>query len=77
MQDKGKEMKKNFIKKLWCILIAMITVEIFLTACGSRGEDEAEQESRTEEQAELQTETQSDVQVEFQTPKFNKIKTLE
>lgn len=67
MQDKGKEMKKNFIKKLWCILIAMITVEIFLTACGSRGEDEAEQESRTEEQDELQTETQSDVQVEFQT----------
>ena len=67
MQDKGKEMKENFIKKLWCILIAMITVGIFLTACGSRGEDEAEQESWTEEQDELQTETQSDVQVEFQT----------
>ena len=67
MQDKGKEMKENFIKKLWCILIATITVGIFLTSCGSRGEDEAEQESRTEEQDELQTETQPDVQVEFQT----------
>lgn len=67
MQDKGKEMKENFIKKLWCILIATITAGIFLTACGSRGEDETEQESRTEEQDELQTETQSDVQVEFQT----------
>lgn len=67
MKDKRNEMKENFIKKLWCILIATITVGIFLTACGSRGEDEAEQESRTEEQDELQTETQSDVQVEFQT----------
>ena len=62
MQDKGKEMKENFIKKLRCILIAVITVGIFLTACGSRGEEEAEAEqesqpvtiygSRGEEQAE-------------------------
>lgn len=67
MQDKGKEMKEQLIKKLWCILIAMIMVGIFLTACSSRGEEEAEQESQSEEQDELQAETQSDVQTEFQT----------
>lgn len=66
MQDKGKEMKKNLIKKLQCILIAVITAGIFLTACGSRGEEEAEQESQPEEQDELQAETQPDVQAESQ-----------
>ena len=66
MQDKGKEMKENFIKKLQCILIAMITAGIFLTACGSRGEEKAQQESQPEEQDELQAETQPDVQAESQ-----------
>lgn len=67
MRDKGKEMKGNFIKKLWGILIAMITVGIFLTACGSRGEEEVEQGSQPKEQDELQAGTQSDVKAEFQT----------
>ena len=67
MRNKGKEMKENFIKKLRCILIAVITAGIFLTACGSRVEEEAEQESQPEEQDELQAETQSEIQAEFQT----------
>ena len=76
MQDKGKEMKENFIKKLRCILIAAITVGIFLTACGSAGEEEAEQESQPvtacdstgEEKAEQesQPEEQDELQAETQ-----------
>lgn len=76
MQDKGKEMKENLRKKLRYILIAMITVGIFLTACSSRGEEEAEQESqsgtvcgsRGEEAAEQesQTEEQDELQTETQ-----------
>ena len=72
MQNKGKEMKENFIKKLWCILIAMITVGIILTACGSRGEEEAEQESQpvtvcgSREEEEAEQESQSEEQDELQ-----------
>ena len=40
-------MKEKLIKMRWCILIAMITVGTFLTACGSREEEEAEQESQS------------------------------
>ncbi len=67
MQDKGTKLRENFIKKFRYIMLAMIMAGIFLTACGGRGEEEAEQESRTEEQDELQTETQPDIQDEFQT----------
>lgn len=56
-----------FVKKFLCIMSAMIMVGIFLTACGSRGEEEAEQERRLEEQDKLQTETQPDLQAEFET----------
>lgn len=80
MQDKRKEVKENFIKKFWCIMIFLFTAGIFFTACGSRGEEEAEQESQLETQPEVQTrtgarpelhtedrvETQSDVQAELQ-----------
>ena len=69
-------MKENLIKKLWCILIAMTTAGIFLTACGSRGEEETEQESqsgtacdsREEEEAEqeIQSEEQDELQAETQ-----------
>ncbi|MDE7254497.1 MAG: hypothetical protein K2O32_16360 [Acetatifactor sp.] len=56
------------MKKFRYIIIAMIMAGIFLTACGSGGEEEAaEQESQTEEQHELPTESQSDVQAELQT----------
>ena len=60
-------MIENFIKKFRCILIAVITVGVFLTACDSRGEEKAEQERTPEEQDEFQVGTQSDVQAEFQT----------
>ena len=69
-------MKEKLIKRLWYILIAMITIGIFLTACGSRGEEEAEQESqpgtvcdsREEEEAEqeIQSEEQDELQAETQ-----------
>lgn len=67
MQDKGKGVKENFIKKFWCIMITIIMAGIFLTACVSRGEEEAEQESQPKEPDELQVEMQSNVQAESQT----------
>ena len=42
-------MKENFMKKLRCILIAAIMAGIFLTACGSSGEEETEREITEEE----------------------------
>ena len=67
MRDKGTEVKGNFIKTFWRIMIVMIMAGIFLTACGSGGEEESEQESLPKEQDEIQTEIQSDVKAEFQT----------
>lgn len=67
MQDKGIRVKGNFIKKLQYIMIAMIMAGIFLTACGSRGEEETERESQPKEQEEHQAETQPDVQAELHT----------
>lgn len=54
------------IKIFRCMMVVIITAGIFLTACGSRHEEEAEREMQPEVQIQTQPETPPEIQVESQ-----------